>query len=391
MSYYFESYLTHYENLWYQTEPLELQSIENNQQQNDVALMQLKNQMLSWIKKNELTKENFENSNIQEKLKPFIIEVLKLDEKGYELLFDHGYVDVSEQFIKRAVSTWPDMDQVELNQALRNMWVILSLQSYMGCELKLTNSTFAYSMLYPLTDNYLDNDKISKSDKYSFNERFFKKIKGDETEYFNDQENMIFSMIDEIEKDFNRDKYPKVYTSLLSILDGQNKSLNQHNMKTLSDINVLRQTIYKGGTSVLADAFLIKGDLTEEEALFAYGYGVLLQFADDFEDIVEDINHLHTTIPNIEARINKLDQLLLKYQSFSLQIFEQFTYNEKQKALSDLITNSHHLLLLGIVYNNQRFYSKTFLRTFSNSARFSKRAFLFKNRKLSKIKLPNHY
>jgi len=31
----------------------------------------------------------------------------------------------------------------------------------------------------------------------------------------------------------------------------------------------------KGGTSVIADGYLVHGEMTEEEALFAFGFGVV--------------------------------------------------------------------------------------------------------------------
>jgi hypothetical protein len=44
---------------------------------------------------------------------------------------------------------------------------------------------------------------------------------------------------------------------------------------------ILPISFFKGGTSVLADAFLVKGNLNIKEMHFAFAYGSFLQLLDD--------------------------------------------------------------------------------------------------------------
>lgn len=74
----------------------------------------------------------------------------------------------------------------------------------------------------------------------------------------------------------------------------------------------------KGGTSVLADGYLVNGDMTEEDALFAFGLGVALQLVDDLQDTSRDIavnQHTLFTLPfskkqAANARACRLIQLM---------------------------------------------------------------------------------
>jgi hypothetical protein len=63
-------------------------------------------------------------------------------------------------------------------QALRNVWIMNILQVLFNIKVEYSPSIFAYSMLYPYTDNYLDNPLISFEDKKSINERFKLRLEG---------------------------------------------------------------------------------------------------------------------------------------------------------------------------------------------------------------------
>ena len=45
----------------------------------------------------------------------------------------------------------------EIGQAMRNVWIMNISQVLLNVEVKFTNAIFAYSMLYPYTDNILDD------------------------------------------------------------------------------------------------------------------------------------------------------------------------------------------------------------------------------------------
>ena len=60
---------------------------------------------------------------------------------------------VTRQFMVDAKLFDPSLSQSDVHQALRNLWVFNSIQMIVGKKMELTPSSFAYSLLYPYTDN----------------------------------------------------------------------------------------------------------------------------------------------------------------------------------------------------------------------------------------------
>lgn len=389
MNYYFEHLLTSYKDIWYSLDNFSINDLPNhavNRKVNDKELITMKKKMLQ-ITKQQPNLKSFDTpenqATIRREVQRFIVDVLEIDAWACDVLFEDGYYNATKEFTKRA-SDLIDMPFEDIYQALRNVWVMNSLQVYLQVPIRLTDPVFGYSMLYPLTDNYLDDPTIPKHEKKSFNKRFYQKIKFDIDEPANDSESLIFSMIDLIANDFDRSTYPKVYDSLLAILDGQNKSLDQQGLSSLYDQDILSYTFYKGGSSVLADAYLVKGSLSLEEEMFAYGYGVILQIADDMQDICDDMKNAHMTMPNAQSQYSNLDGLYCRYEAlishFFTDIYKPFT--KQQEALYQILRRSVELLSFGGVYMNKSFFSKKLYRQVLSKGYFSKKAYNKYNKKI---------
>ncbi len=232
-------------------------------------------------------------------------------------------------------------------------------------------------MLYPLTDNFSDDKTLSKEYKIEFNKRFRNKIKNGEGVGRTQQEKEIFYMIDLIEKDYPREEFPKVYEALIAIQDGQSMSIKQHGLKGIYNEDILGISIYKGGSSVLADAYLVCGHLNEADELFAFVYGVVLQLADDFQDIKDDLSNKHYTIMNIQTKFGKLDSLIKKYFNFiDYFLNEIFQEDGAQRiALKELITESIQLLRFGAVIKNKRYISRKLYKKIIKGNFFSPRVY----------------
>lgn len=379
MEYFFEKLLNKYKLRWYSTEVTPINRICKYSKAKDKQLCDLRKLVINLMEK--IDAREIDEVSIKEilfqKVKEFMIETLEIDAWVCDELFDEAYYNSSVEFMQRARAFKTEMPFEDIFQALRNVWVINSMQIYMGVDVKLTDAVFAYSMLYPLTDNYLDDPKISKEEKQSFNKRFYNKIKNNEDSPRNAHEKDIFYMINLIEKDFPREHYKDVYKSLLGILDAQDKSLSQQDIDTLFDIDLLGYTFYKGGTSVLVDAYLVKGTLTEREAFLAYGYGVILQIADDLQDIDEDIKNNHNTMMNIQARYNQLDDIFLKYERFIELYFKECydSITKKQEALKILLSTSVEVLVLGGIFKNKKYFSRKTRKVLLTSGYFSHKAY----------------
>jgi hypothetical protein len=53
----------------------------------------------------------------------------------------------------------------------------------------------------------------------------------------------------------------------------------------LTEIDVLAIGLEKGGTSILADGYLVGNTLSSAPAAFLFGWGAFLQLADDLQDV----------------------------------------------------------------------------------------------------------
>jgi hypothetical protein len=92
-----------------------------------------------------------------------------------------------------------------------------------------------------------------------------------------------------IEGQFDRRLYPQVYASLMAIFRAQIKSLQlQLPHASPYEVDVLGLTFEKGGTSVLADGYLVAGSLTPFQREFSFYYGAFTQLMDDLEDVEQD-------------------------------------------------------------------------------------------------------
>src|SRR5438270_9186091 len=97
----------------------------------------------------------------------------------------------------------------------------------------------------------------------------------------------------------------------------QEGSIHQLRRDARADnMDLLRLTFAKGGTSVLADAYLAAGSLTESEATFAFNWGVLLQLADDLDDLPLDREHGFVNLFSQAAEQGPLDQLTNRTLNF---------------------------------------------------------------------------
>ena len=222
----------------------------------------------------------------------------------------------------------------DIGQAIRNLWIVNIFQKALGKNVEFTKGVFGYSMLYPYTDNYLDNKDVSIAEKIEFNEHFLARLKGESINAKNSHEKNVFNLISYIELQFPRNDYKEVYDSLYLIYNGQKRSLNQQELESIPyEKDILDISLEKGGASVLADGYLISGALNSEEREFAYGYGFFLQLGDDLQDVNRDIENKHMTIVSQLANKYPLDKIASKILNLTIEVVnnERCFINEYKK------------------------------------------------------------
>lgn len=203
---------------------------------------------------------------------------------------------VADAFIARARTFDAEMPDREIHQALRNQWVFNSLQAFCGRPASLSPSSFAYSMLYPLTDNRLDAPGVSADERTAFVRWLSARLSGTAMGGEGDPYGQIARLLDMIVEEFPRGRFPDVHRSLLAIHNAQKQALSLHaGAEEDREQALLLLTLAKGGASVLVDGYLVNGTLDEVSGEAFFGYGVLLQLIDDLQDLDEDSAHGHST------------------------------------------------------------------------------------------------
>ncbi len=300
---------------------------------------------------------------IKSEIKLMAKEHLKIEDPEFEKNMLDSIISVTEQFISQAKNFDSNISNIDIMQAMRNVWIMNLLQLVAGIKIEYTPSIFAYSMLYPYTDNYLDNSEISKKDKNEFNSRLTQRLKGEVVLPSNIQESKVFNLVEMIEKQYPRKDYKEVFESILSIQLGQVKSLQQQTDKLTNKDQVLKISAEKGGTSVLADAFLVCGNLGEELFEFAFGFGFLLQLIDDLQDMEKDRANNHFTLFSQSSRKQKADEDANKLISF---LRTEIDYRKSAESLyfdkiKEMIIDNCTLMIFEAISANKKYFSRRYL------------------------------
>ena len=249
-------------------------------------------------------------------LRDLFQEAFAYQHEEIDLMFSQEMMNSTKAFVRKARAMDSELSMTSIFQACRNVWIMNGLQLILGRKVELTPSIFAYSMLYPYTDNFVDDPEISRQEKQLFSLRFEQRLSGEMIAAVNDHERKIFGMVELIEGQYDREKYPGVFNSLLDIHRAQTESMVLLNADAVTSEEALRVCLAKGGASVLADGYLIAGDLTPKEVDFLYGYGAYLQLLDDIQDVGEDLNDGLMTCFSMAGKERELDEVLYKTFNF---------------------------------------------------------------------------
>jgi len=321
------------------------------------------------------TESNLEKPNTPEILKQariFFEESLSYSNDQLDLIFSNDMLMATKDFIRQVWNFDHQLGHIEIFQALRNVWIMLGLQSFFGKEVKVTPSLLAYSLLYPYTDNLIDDASISKEEKLDFSDRFALRLEGNRVEPTSDLEAQIFELVAMIESEYEREHFPDVYASLLAIHSAQTKSLDLVSSKpVLSEEETFQVCIEKGATSVIADGYLVLGNLDETQFHFLYEYGAYLQILDDLQDAKDDYREGIMTCFSRKLPFGILDKLLCKTYYLGKSFHQNIEgWYPNETSFQGLIKRSFGLLFLASIFQNQDNFSKDFIRTTEKHAPF---------------------
>jgi hypothetical protein len=302
----------------------------------------------------------------------FAAHALDLGPESVDLLTD-SFLPVGTELARWAHRYDRTLSNNGIVQACRNAWTACGLQPLLGASMALTPAILAYSLLYPYTDNFLDQRTIAREDKLRFNQRFRLRLQGDPIEAAGHHECCAWYMVALIEQQFPRSHYTDVYASLLAIHAAQSQSICQlAPVSPLEECTLLRITCAKGGTSVLADAALIHGILTRAEAEFSFLWGVLLQLGDDLQDVHEDLARGSDTLFTRAVRSGlPLDALVSQLLNLSdLTAARMDALSHGSATHKALLRMSWRSLILMAVAQAHEFFTAPFLARLESRSPF---------------------
>ncbi len=310
-------------------------------------------------------KDEVELEKLAAELRPVFQRILGRSGLGLETVYDSRFVESTQRFIRAARDFDPELRIASVYQALRNVWIMNTLQFYLDIDVELTDAVFAYSMVYPYLDNYLDDPSASRTDKLSLLAKLKNWLEGHPREPQNSLEEKLHGLIALVERHFPRDHFPAVFPSMLTIYNGQIRSLFQQGGEdSPGRSDILSISLDKGGTSVLADGYLVSGRLDSRQEDFCFGFGTFLQLADDLQDVAEDLRYGHQTLFSSAVDQGHLDSRVNKFLHFMSDVLDQTlnTDRPQEEKLIEVIRRSCSLMAMEAVGNHKSFFSRAFVR-----------------------------
>lgn len=293
----------------------------------------------------------------------FSTEILNDMQREFRLFFD-------------AASAFDEkMDMDEIGQAARNYLVYDVFTEIHEQPHSMTPAIFGYSMLYPYTDNYIDNPGLSEKEKETYNQMIADRILGKEIMTENAYWKKTCELLDDVTQFYEKEDKTDIQQGLLFMLEAQKKSLSQtkkENTILLTQDEIFRISSYKGGISVLLDRFYVSSSMTQEDFVFYLSYGFFLQLADDLQDITEDRHTMRQTLFTTDSMLNFDESVCKKHNETILnRVFHYLhnimeAYSMHNTALKNFIEKNCHLLLMYSALLSGENFNTSYLEQFTS-------------------------
>ena len=332
----------------------------------DCDFKRLTNELIALLKRNYVSDQERKDTRdaFLVEIERFVINELGFEKRHTDLVRKYQLAEIIQEFAGKARAFDPHIKGEDIYQAGRNVWSMNFMQLLLGLKVELTPAVFAYSLLYPYTDNYLDDPTLSPQTKIDFNQHFNQRLAGTAISCANKNEELIWRLIEMVESQYDRQKYSQVYDALTAIQEAQTRSLGLIKAGASPyEVDVMGISIEKGGTAVLADGYLVAGDLNTIQREFMFGYGVFTQFMDDQEDVVGDLKAGLNTVYSMTARHWYLDEVTNRTFHFAAYVLNYIDGFEGPdvKTVKELFSRGIDLILIDAAGRNNRFYSRNYL------------------------------
>lgn len=244
-------------------------------------------------------------------------------------------------------------------QAIRNFFIYAVIVDLQENEQNCEEPIFSYSLLYPYTDNFIDDTRKRKEEKESYNEMIKRTICGEDVEASGECEKKTQKLLLNL---LSFDGFPdieEIRNALLLILDAQMKSMIQQSNIALTYDDILQVSVYKGALSVYVDYLFASSNRREEDTDFYLKFGFLLQVVDDLQDICDDLKDESKTLMTYHYREGSLEAVVNKLLHYTYAIFQEFL--PKNPKLKEFMMQNCFTMILITVASNQAYFSRDYL------------------------------
>ncbi len=266
----------------------------------------------------------------------------------------------TKHFVRRTRDFDHTLSIESIWQAIRNFFIYAVIVDLQDDEQNCDDPIFSYSLLYPYTDNFIDDTKKSNVEKESYNEMIKRTICGEAPEVNGECEKKTQKLLMNLLSFDEFSDIEEIRNALLLILDAQMKSMIQQSNADLSYHDVLQISVYKGALSVFVDYLLASSNRCEEDTEFYLKFGFLLQVVDDIQDICNDLKDKSKTLIAYHYKKGSLEAVVNKLLHYAHTIFHSFSpKNPKRK---EFMMQNCFTMILVTVASNQQYFSRNYLK-----------------------------
>jgi len=220
-------------------------------------------------------------------------------------------------FVASAEARDAGMDSTALFGAVRLLWFITAFEAVRGRPVIVDPALQAYCLIYPLTDNYLDDTTLTPEAKHAFNRRLREWIQVGLPDVLpsHPTERRVCGLLRTMAARWPPRQYRGVRYALNAIHAAQTQSVLQCGGLGKCSAEFLEEvSAMKGGASLVAAGYLIEGDVAPRELQYLQYLGLGFQLLDDFQDALADLlegrctlvtDHLHHRRP-LDACVTQL-------------------------------------------------------------------------------------
>jgi len=266
----------------------------------------------------------------------------------------------TRHFIQRTRDFDNKLSMENIWQAIRNFFIYAVIVDLQGNEQNCEDPIFSYSLLYPYTDNFIDDNRKRKEEKESYNEMIKRTICGEAVEAGGECEKKTQKLLMNLLSFDGFSDIEEIRNALLLILDAQMKSMIQQRNIGLTYDDTLQVSVYKGALSVYVDYLFASLDRRDEDTDFYLKFGFLLQVIDDLQDICDDLKDESKTLMTYHYTEGSLEAVVNKLLHYTNAIFQGFF--PKNSKLKEFMMQNCFTIILITVASNQAYFSRKYLK-----------------------------